>query len=105
MRLSKAMSEAVSEEVVFFLTTAYIEALQVADCANALPLHLTTLPLDGMSDLKRRRDVLQALIAMYYPESHTSGNELMEAQEVFETALQRLRALNAHRNDSPLQVS
>ena len=97
MRLCRAMNYASSDYVVFFLTTAYIEALQHADCASALPTHLTTLPLDGMRDLKRRRDVLQALIAMYYPEQHASGSVLEEAQEVFETALRRLRALSVAR--------
>lgn len=101
MKVCKAMNEARSEDVVFFLTTAYIEALQHAECASALPVHLTTLPLGGMCDLKRRRDVLQALIAMYYPEQHATGSELQEAHEVFETALQRLRVLNARRNDGP----
>jgi len=104
MKVCKAMSEASSEHVVFFLTTAYIEALQHAECARALPVHVTTLPLGGLSDLKRRRDVLQALIAMYYPEQHAAGSELQEAQEVFDTALQRLRALNARGNDGPLNA-
>lgn len=94
MTLCKAMNEASSERVVFFLTTAYIEALQHSDCARALPAHLTTLPFDGMGDLRRRRDVLQALIAMYYPEQHATGSVLEEAQEVFEAALERLRTLN-----------
>ena len=62
MKVCEAMDEASSEHVVLFLATAYIEALQHAKCASALPAHLTTLPLGGVSDLKRRRDVLQALI-------------------------------------------
>jgi len=104
MKLCKAISEAGSEEIVFFLTTAYIEALQHAKCASALPVHLTTLPLGGICDLKRRRDVLQVLIAMYYAEQQATGSELEEAREIFETALERLRTLNAPRNDGPLYV-
>ncbi len=103
MKVCKAMREAKSEHVVFFLTTAYIEALQHAKCAAALPVHLTTLPIGGVQDLKRRRDVLQALIAMYYPEQHGAGSEMEEAHAVFDTALQRLRVLNAHANDAVFQ--
>ncbi len=95
MRLCEAINEATSQDAVFFLTSAYIEALQHSDCARALPAHLTSLPLDGMGDLKRRRDVIQVLIAMYYPEQDGSDSVLGEAQEVFEIALRRLRALNA----------
>lgn len=94
MELCTAMSEATSEHVVFFLTTSYIEALQHGMCASALPAHLTTLPLNGISDLKRRRDVLQALIVTYYQGEHPAGSEVIEAHQVFETALNRLRALN-----------
>jgi hypothetical protein len=95
MNLCKAISEATSQQVVFFLTSAYIETLQCATCASAWPVHVTTLPLAGACDLKRRRDVLKALIAMYCPERHATRSELEEAHEVFETALRRLAALNA----------
>ena len=101
MKLCEAMKEASSEQVVFFLTTAYVETLQHSSFANPLPVHVTTLPLNGMGDLRRRRDVLQALIAMYYPEQRTTGGVLEEAYEVFEAALERLRALNAEGATAP----
>lgn len=95
MKLCEAMNEAGSEGAVYFLTSAYVESLQHSHCASALPAHLTTLPLEGMCDLKRRSDVLKVLLAMYYPEQHTTDSVLVEAHEVFETALRQLRALNA----------
>jgi hypothetical protein len=95
MQLCKAISEAGSEDAVFFLTTAYIEALQHASCASALPLQLTIMPLKGIRDLRRRFDALHVLIAVHYSRTHATRSELEEAHEVFATALQRLCALNA----------
>ncbi len=104
MQLCNAISEASSEHAVLFLTTAYIEALQHTHCASALPLQLTILPLDGMRDLRRRFDVLHVLIAVHCSENHATPSELREAHEVFETALQRLHALNADERNEALNA-
>lgn len=95
MHLCKAISEARSEHAVFFLASAYIDALQHASCASTLPLQVTILPLDGVRDLRQRFETLHVLVARSHPKDHPTCRELEEACAVFETALHRLCALDA----------
>jgi len=94
MSIREAMERARSEYQVHFLLTAYIEHLQYSDCARFLPAHLTALPLNGVSDLKRRHDVLGVLIAIFSQDVSAAEGVIRDAYELFGIALQRLRCLS-----------
>lgn len=95
MSIREAIERARSEYQVYFLLTAYIDHLQYSDCASLLPAHLTTLPLNGVSDLKRRQDVLGAVIAIFFQDVREAEGVIRDAYELFGIALQRLRFLSA----------
>jgi hypothetical protein len=93
MSIREAIEQARSEYHVYFLLTAYIENLHHSDCASVLPAHLTALPLNGVSDLKQRHDVLGVVIAMLFQDVRSAEGVIRDAHVLFGAALQRLRLL------------
>lgn len=99
MNVHDAMAQARTTHEVFFLLTAYIEHLGHSDMARTLPVHLTTLPLSGTQDVRRRADVLDMVIAMYFQRPRSEAGVVEEARRLFRIALHRLSALE-HRGSA-----
>jgi len=93
MDISDVMRDANSEYVVFFLLTAYIDALRFCDC---LPARLTSLPFTGICDVATR---CQGLVVELDSASRKLDDKtcvlIKEALHVFGTALHRLALLHA----------
>ena len=60
MTINDVIREAKSEHEVYFLLTAYVEAVRYVDRMSSLPASVRELPLNGMDDVKARFDGLQA---------------------------------------------
>lgn len=89
MIITEAIARADSWQTIFFLLTAYIEALQFDAASSRLPEHLTHLPLRGVSDLTARHECLAALLKRM----PCAAPPTLELAQVFGAALARLRAL------------
>jgi hypothetical protein len=60
MTINDVIREAKSEHEVYFLLTAYVEAVRYVDRMSFLPASVRELPLNGMDDVKARFDGLRA---------------------------------------------
>jgi hypothetical protein len=103
MMIIDAIKNAETEHVVFFLLTAYLEAVDYLDSRFGLPAPVKRLPVSHRNDVRNRARVLhRALNAAGAAE----GRALIEeAAGVFNAAWQRLailgRALKAGGASSP----
>jgi hypothetical protein len=93
MNITDAIRDANSGYVVYFLLSAYIDALRFG---NRLPSRLTGLPVAGIHDVDTRYQGLVAELdsASKTPDDKTS-TIIEEALHVFGTALHRLELLQA----------
>jgi hypothetical protein len=60
MTINDVIREAKSEHEVYFLLTAYVEAVRYVDRMSLLPASVRELPLNGVDDVKARFDGLRA---------------------------------------------
>ena len=60
MTINDVIREAKSEHEVYFLLTAYVEAVRYVDRMSSLPASVRDLPLNGVDDVKARFDGLRA---------------------------------------------
>jgi len=86
--------EATNEHEVYFLLTAYVEAVRYGDMLNYLPGQLRELPLNGFDDVRTRVDGLRAELLR---SSQGTGDRLQvivrETTDLFSEALNRLQWL------------
>lgn len=96
MLINDAIREANTEHEIFFLLTAYVEALGYCDKLHLLPGEMRDLPLAGTADVKARVYGLNLRLQAMAPGSDISaGPAINEALELFSTALHRLASLEA----------
>jgi|SRR5688572_27888545 hypothetical protein len=60
MTINDVIREAKSEHEVYFLLTAYVEAVRYVDRMSSLPASVRDLPLNGVDDVKARFAGLRA---------------------------------------------
>ncbi|MGE5525987.1 MAG: hypothetical protein ACM3SS_19910 [Rhodospirillaceae bacterium] len=101
MLIRDAIARAGSEHHAYFLVAAYIESLQRRSAHSILPLHLTALPINGLADLKRRRDVARSILAMFLRERDAAYSPMRECYEVFNAAVERIFALRVTASPVP----
>jgi hypothetical protein len=92
MPIIDAICEADSEREIYFLLTAYVEAIRHCDKLGALPERLTRLPFPGVEDLKIRVEELRADFGEI---GERDRAVLRETIEIFCAATERLEALAA----------
>ena len=93
MTIATIIREAKTEQEIYFLLTAYIEAVQFADRLNCLSENLTRLPLSGLEELRQRSVKLVAeLDAASKRLDDSVCTVIKEALEVFGVALTRLES-------------
>jgi len=91
MTISHIIREANSEHEIYFLLTAYIDAVQFADKLNCLSEHLTRLPLTGLEDVRgRSAKLVGELDAASKRLDDKVCTVIKEALEIFGAALTRL---------------
>jgi hypothetical protein len=90
MPIREAIARASSEHHAYFLIAAYIEDLQQRTAHNLLPQHLTALPILGVDDLPRRRDVARAMLDMFIRDRDSPNCAMRRCYEVFNTAVERI---------------
>lgn len=96
MLINDAIREASTEHEIFFLLTAYVEAVGYCDKLQLLPGEMRDLPLAGASDVKARVHALQQRLQSVASGSDIAARSTMgEALEIFNTALRRLGSLQA----------
>jgi hypothetical protein len=92
LQITDALTTADTEHVIYFLLTAYVETLDYYEpLRSALSAEVTRLPLAGLSDIAGRLSTLQTARERSAPSRVRFLIE--EAVEVFDAALQRIRAL------------
>jgi hypothetical protein len=94
MMITQAVREARTEQDIYLLLTAYVQATRLGDELRKLSRHATSLPLTGLDDVKER---IQGLFAELGVASRglDDGSRLVikEALYVFGEALMRLQWL------------
>lgn len=99
MMIIDVIREASDEYEIFFLLTAYVEAVRYCDKLKNQPEYMRLLPLAGTIDLEVRIDKLKSELAR---PSHDPGDKdrliVREAADIFDTALHRLHALQEEKS-------
>ena len=94
MMIGNVIRESRSEHEIFFLLTAYLEALGYGDVQGILPRELVELPLSGMGDVRRRIAVLTVEFAKLHDRYGKKHAILKDAADILGSALQRLEWLD-----------
>ena len=98
MTINDVIREAKSEHEVYFLLTAYVEAVRYVDRMSLLPASVRDLPLNGMDDVKARFDGLRAELGQ--PNGGTDTRSLAivkESADILGDALARLQWLEGEK--------
>jgi hypothetical protein len=95
MLIHEAIRQANTTHEIFFLLTAYVEAVGYCDKGNLLPWQVRELPLAGMEDVKARIYGLHLRVRGMTPgyDDDISRRIIDEALDLYTTALRRLAAL------------
>jgi hypothetical protein len=95
MMIIDAISEASTEDEIYFFLTCYVEAVRYCDKLCDLPEPMRALPFRGAHDLTAR---IQALTARFGVASGMADDQdsliLTETIDIFGAALERLSALD-----------
>lgn len=86
MSIIEAIQHAESEHAVYFLLTAYLESLWLAENASGLLGSLRRVPIKGQTD------VMELAKALAAQGKNADGEIVAEAAEIFRVASQRLDA-------------
>jgi hypothetical protein len=98
MMIADVIRNATTEHEIYFLLTAYLEAVRFCDKLNDVPEHMASLPLAGIDDVRIRFNNLVAeLDAASKRLDHKACETIREALHIFGAARHRLGSLNADR--------
>ena len=91
MPIIDAIKDLNTEHEIFFLLTAYIEALGFCDKLSLLPWQMRALPLAGFNDVEARIDGLRLQLRDMASDADLRARFIIEETiDVFNTALRRL---------------
>lgn len=103
MLMRDAIQQANTEHEIFFLLTAYVEAVGYCDKLQLLPWQMRDLPLAGADDVKARISGLHLRLHSMTPDVDGRVHLVVnEALEVLNAALRRLASLQV---DKALDLS
>src|SRR5688500_973155 len=88
--INDVIREATNEHEVYFLLTAYLEAVRHGDMLGCLPGSVRDLPLQGLDDVRARVDGLKAELQQPLPRNTRTRVIVTESTELFSEALNRL---------------
>lgn len=99
MTINDVIREAKSEHEVYFLLTAYVEAVRYVDRMSLLPASVRDLPLNGMDDVKARFDGLRAELGQSSGGTDTRSLAIVkESADILGDALARLQWLEGEKD-------
>src|SRR5258706_16025479 len=94
MMIADVIRSAATEHEIYFLLTAYVEAVRFFDKLNDVPEHMASLPLAGVDDVKSRfNKIFAGLDAASKRLDHKACETIREALHIFGAALHRLPGL------------
>lgn len=98
MTINDVIREAKSEHEVYFLLTAYVEAVRYVDKMSFLPASVRELPLNGVDDVKARFDGLRAELGRSSNSDSRSLAIVKESADILGDALARLQFLEREKD-------
>src|SRR5262245_39315434 len=99
MTINDVIREAKSEHEVYFLLTAYVEAVRYVDRMSSLPASVRDLPLNGVDDVKARFDGLRAELGQRRGKPDTRSLAIVkESADILGDALARLQFLEQQKH-------
>jgi len=99
MTINEVIREAKSEHEVYFLLTAYVEAVRYVDRMSLLPASVRDLPLNGMDDVKARFDGLRVELGQSNGGPDTRSLAIVkESADILGDALARLQWLEEEKD-------
>jgi len=101
MLITDVIREADNAHEIYFLLTAYVEAVRHCDPLHRLPDFMTELPVAGLADVKARAERMQSLLESPAGADAAIQAVLAEARGILAVAGQRLEAL---RDDQASQM-
>jgi len=99
MLITDAIRDAATEHEIYFLLTAYVEAVRYCDKLDTLPPAMKDLPVAGVNDVVARMEALRAGLGATPREERAV---IREAIEIFGAALVRLGALASGTGELPI---
>ena len=102
--LNEYIREATNEHEVYFLLTAYVEAVRHGDLLSTLPGQVRELPLNGLDDVRTRVDGLRAELDTP-PRNPRTRVIVKESTEIFSEALNRLQCLEWEKRRSAVMAA
>jgi len=94
MMIIDVIRKAGDEHEIFFLVSAYVEAVRYCDKLKNFPEHMWHLPLAGTLDLETRAESLESELGNSSQDrSERERLIVREAADIFAAALHRLRVL------------
>jgi hypothetical protein len=106
MTINDVIREAKSEHEVYFLLTAYVEAVRYVDRMSSLPASVRELPLKGVEDVKARFEGLRAELgqpANGRPDTRSLA-VVKESADILGDALARLEFLEQEKRQRDLRA-
>ena len=99
--ITEVIREAETEHEVYFLLTAYVEAVRFGDKLNCLSESMTSLPLTGIDDVSERFDKLIGELDVASRRLDDKTCEVIkEALYIFGAGLNHLRSLEGEKHRS-----
>ena len=93
--IADVIREAKTKHEIYFLLTAYVEAVRFCDKLNCTSEHITRLPINGVADVRARFEKLMIeLDAASKRLDDKSCEVIHEAVHVFGAVLNRLQLLD-----------
>ncbi|HUF81275.1 MAG TPA: hypothetical protein VMN03_09090 [Burkholderiales bacterium] len=99
MMFTDVIGEAVTEREVYFLLSAYVEAVRYCDQLGSLPDPVCALPVAGTDDVRKRAEVLGEICRTAVQRDHGERRVTSEALEIFVAAEGRLTALERGKSE------
>jgi len=93
MSITDVIREAANEHEIYFLLTAYVEAVRHCDPLHHLPEVVRALPLTGVEDVRDRTERLRAVLESPGALDDMKRLVLAEAHGIFAVAWYRLEML------------
>ena len=99
MTINDVIREAKSEHEVYFLLTAYVEAVRYVDRMSLLPASVRDLPLNGVDDVKARFDGLRTELGQLSHGNDSRSRAIVkESAGILGDALARLQWLEQEKD-------
>jgi hypothetical protein len=101
MTINDVIREAKSEHEIYFLVTAYVEAVRYCDRLSFLPAQVRELPIKGVDDFQKRIDGLNAELGKSSAQTADNPSRIVvkETADVLGDALQRLQWLKQEKRN------